>query len=73
MSFKVDPNPVIGPAITFTPWHPMSFSRGGHIGRLPVSANLYPVDRQRNNILHNELRRQRYDEAFRRQVINPFN
>ena len=50
MSFQVDPNPIIGPAITFTPWHPMSFS-----------------------ILHNELRRQKYDEAFRRQVINPFN
>ncbi len=66
-------NTIIGPSITYTPYHPMTFSRGGHIGRLPVSADLFPLDKQFNNIQQNALRVEKYNEAFRRQVINPFN
>ena len=51
----------------------MTFSRGGHIGRLPASADLFPLDKQFNNIFQNALRGEKYNEAFRRQVINPFN
>ena len=66
-------NIVIGPSITYTPYHPMSFARGGHIGLLPVSAGLFPQDKQVNNVMANNMRKSQYNEAFRRQVINPFN
>jgi len=66
-------NTIIGPSITYTPYHPMSYSRGGRIGHLTISANLFPVDKQYNNFLQNALRVEKFNEAFRRQTINPFN
>ena len=66
-------NVIIGPSITYTPWHPRSFTRGGHIGQLPISANLFPLDEQVNNIIANTMRGESYNESYRRQVINPYN
>ena len=66
-------NTIIGPSITYVPWHPMSYSRGGRIGDLQQSAYIFPVDQQRNNILFNHYRSAHFNRAQLRATINPFN